>query len=145
MELNSCRQYFCWAGKIPALVYWLSPTQWPFVLHSRNFSLWSVESCEPTGVFLRAVSISEGSVRGTYERQVPIYYTAASPWESEMSPAFGKYLGDPETGGERVAENLFNINSPVFCPLFCIPLSLGFGHKLFRSRNLQWHKTMITV
>lgn len=47
-------------------------------------------------------------MRGSYERQVPIYYTAASPWESEMCPAFGKYLGDPKTDGERMAENLYN-------------------------------------
>lgn len=80
-------------------------------------------------------------MRGSYERQVPIYYTAARPRELEMWSA----LGDPETSGERVAENLYKINSPMFCPLFCIPLSLGFGHKLVRSRNLQWHKIMVPV
>lgn len=46
-------------------------------------------------------------MRGSCERQV-IYYTAASRWESEMCPAFGKYLGDSKTDGERMAENLYN-------------------------------------
>lgn len=57
-------------------------------------------------------------MRSSCERQAPIYYTEASPWQLEMCRA----LGDPEIGRERVAENLSKRNSPVFCPLVCIPL-----------------------